>query len=103
VVDRLKIRHEAEAPARDALRQRIAESFEAALRLAEQRAIAVEMDTSKEHMFNAKFACPVCHYSIAELEPRLFSFNSPMGACTTCDAWAPPKCLTLTAWWPSPV
>ena len=85
VVDRLKIRHEAEAPARDALRQRIAESFEAALRLAEQRAIAVEMDTAKEHMFNAKFACPVCHYSIAELEPRLFSFNSPMGACTTCD------------------
>jgi excinuclease ABC subunit A len=85
VVDRLKIRHEAEAPARDALRQRIAESFEAALRLAEQRAIAVEMDTGKEHMFNAKFACPVCHYSIAELEPRLFSFNSPMGACTTCD------------------
>ncbi len=85
VVDRLKIRHEAEAPARDALRQRIAESFEAALRLAEQRAVAVEMDTGKEHMFNAKFACPVCHYSIAELEPRLFSFNSPMGACTTCD------------------
>ena len=85
VVDRLKIRHEAEAPARDALRQRIAESFEAALRLAEQRALAVEMDTGKEHMFNAKFACPVCHYAIAELEPRLFSFNSPMGACTTCD------------------
>ena len=85
VVDRLKIRHETEAPARDALRQRIAESFEAALRLAEQRAVAVEMDSGKEHMFNAKFACPVCHYSIAELEPRLFSFNSPMGACTTCD------------------
>ncbi|MEY3886662.1 MAG: UvrABC system protein [Pseudomonadota bacterium] len=85
VVDRLKIRNEAEAPARDALRQRIAESFEAALRLAEQRAVAVEMDTGKEHLFNAKFACPVCHYSIAELEPRLFSFNSPMGACTTCD------------------
>ncbi len=85
VVDRLKIRHESEAPARDALRQRIAESFEAALRLAEQRAVAVEMDTGKEHLFNAKFACPVCHYAIAELEPRLFSFNSPMGACTTCD------------------
>ena len=85
VVDRLKIRHESEAPARDALRQRLAESFEAALRLAEQRAIAVEMDTGKEHLFNAKFACPVCHYAIAELEPRLFSFNSPMGACTTCD------------------
>ena len=85
VVDRLKIRHESEAPARDALRQRIAESFEAALRLAEQRAVAVEMDTGKEHLFNAKFACPVCHYAITELEPRLFSFNSPMGACTTCD------------------
>ncbi len=85
VVDRLKIRHEAEAPARDALRQRIAESFEAALRLAEQRAVAIEMDSGKEHLFNAKFACPVCHYAIAELEPRLFSFNSPMGACPACD------------------
>ena len=85
VVDRLKVRHEDQAPARDALRQRMAESFEAALNLAEQRAIAVEMDSGKEHMFNAKFACPVCHYSIAELEPRLFSFNSPMGACPSCD------------------
>ncbi|MCX7264150.1 MAG: excinuclease ABC subunit UvrA [Burkholderiales bacterium] len=85
VVDRLKIRHEDQAPARDALRQRMAESFEAALNLAELRAIAVEMDSGKEHMFNAKFACPVCHYSIAELEPRLFSFNSPMGACPSCD------------------
>ncbi len=85
VVDRLKVRNEADAPARDALRQRLAESFEAALGLAEGRALALEMDHGKEHLFNAKFSCPICHYAISELEPRLFSFNSPMGACTTCD------------------
>ncbi|KQT12207.1 excinuclease ABC subunit UvrA [Ramlibacter sp. Leaf400] len=77
VVDRLKVRPE--------VQQRLAESFEAALRLAEGRAVALEMDGGKEHMFNAKFACPICHYSIAELEPRLFSFNSPVGACPECD------------------
>ncbi|RYF17300.1 MAG: excinuclease ABC subunit UvrA [Comamonadaceae bacterium] len=77
VVDRLKVRGE--------VQQRLAESFEAALRLAEGRAVAVEMDGGKEHMFNAKFACPICHYSISELEPRLFSFNSPVGACPGCD------------------
>jgi len=85
VVDRLKVRSEADAKARDALRQRLAESFEAALQLAEHRAVALEMDTGTEHLFNAKFSCPVCQYSISELEPRLFSFNSPMGACPTCD------------------
>jgi excinuclease ABC subunit A len=85
VVDRLKVRSEADAKARDALRQRLAESFEAALQLAEHRAVALEMDTGLEHLFNAKFSCPVCHYAISELEPRLFSFNSPMGACPTCD------------------
>ena len=85
VIDRLKVRAEADLPARDALRQRLAESFEAALRLAEGRAIALEMDSGAEHLFNAKFACPVCSYSISELEPRLFSFNSPVGACPTCD------------------
>jgi excinuclease ABC subunit A len=77
VVDRLKIRPE--------VQQRLAESFEAALRLADGRAIAVEMDTAKEHWFNAKFACPICNHSITELEPRLFSFNSPVGACPSCD------------------
>ncbi|MCE3272862.1 MAG: uvrA1 [Ramlibacter sp.] len=77
VVDRLKVRAD--------MQQRLAESFEAALRLADGRAIAMEMEGNKEHLFNAKFACPVCHYSIAELEPRLFSFNSPVGACPTCD------------------
>ncbi|WP_416221487.1 excinuclease ABC subunit UvrA [Rhodoferax sp.] len=77
VVDRIKVRAD--------LKQRLAESFEAALRLAGGRAIALEMDTGAEHLFNAKFACPICNYSIAELEPRLFSFNSPVGACPTCD------------------
>ena len=85
VIDRLKIRSEDDAKARDALRQRLAESFEAALNLAEQRALAVEMDSGKEHLFNARFACPVCNHSIAELEPRVFSFNSPQGACPSCD------------------
>ncbi len=77
VIDRIKVRPD--------VQQRLAESFEAALRLAEGRAIALEMDTGTEHLFNAKFACPICHYSIAELEPRLFSFNSPVGACPACD------------------
>jgi excinuclease ABC subunit A len=77
VVDRLKVRPE--------VQQRLAESFEAALRLADGRALAVEMDDGREHWFNAKFACPVCNHSIAELEPRLFSFNSPAGACPVCD------------------
>ncbi len=77
VVDRLKVRADQ--------RQRLAESFETALTHAEGRAIAVEMDTGTEHLFSAKFACPVCSYSLPELEPRLFSFNNPMGACPTCD------------------
>ena len=67
------------------LKQRIAESFETSLRLAEGRAIALELDTGIEHLFSAKFSCPSCGYSIAELEPRLFSFNNPMGACPSCD------------------
>ncbi len=77
VIDRLKVRPD--------VRQRLAESFEAALRLADGRAMALEMDSGAEHLFNAKYACPVCNYSIAELEPRLFSFNSPTGACPHCD------------------
>jgi excinuclease ABC subunit A len=67
------------------LRQRLAESFEAALRLAEGRALTVDMDTGTEMGFSAKFACPICSHSVGEMEPRLFSFNSPMGACPTCD------------------
>ncbi len=77
VVDRLKVRPEA--------KQRLAESFETALRHADGRALAVEMDSGKEHLFSARFACPICSYSLPELEPRLFSFNNPMGACPRCD------------------
>jgi excinuclease ABC subunit A len=77
VIDRVKVRGD--------LQQRLAESFEAALRLAEGRAIALESDTGREHLFNAKFSCPVCQHAISELEPRLFSFNSPVGACPSCD------------------
>lgn len=77
VVDRLKVKAD--------MKQRIAESFETALRLADGKAIAVEMDSDIEHLFSAKFSCPVCDYSLAELEPRLFSFNNPMGACPKCD------------------
>jgi excinuclease ABC subunit A len=77
VIDRLKTRDDA--------RQRLAESFEAALRIADGRAIAYEMDSGAEHLFSAKFACPICSYSLPELEPRLFSFNSPVGACPGCD------------------
>jgi excinuclease ABC subunit A len=77
VIDRVKVRPD--------IKQRLAESFEAALHLAEGRAIALEMETGVEHLFNAKFSCPLCSYSLSELEPRLFSFNSPVGACLTCD------------------
>jgi excinuclease ABC subunit A len=77
VVDRLRVRQD--------LKQRIAESFETALRHGDGRAIAVEMDSGEEHLYSAKFACPICSYSLQELEPRLFSFNNPMGACPRCD------------------
>ena len=77
------------------LRQRLAESYEAALRIADGRALAVELDAAVgepsaakpapvEHLFSSKFSCPLCDYSLPELEPRLFSFNSPVGACPTC-------------------
>ena len=92
VIDRIKVRVDGEEEGVNPLRQRLAESFEAALRLADGRAIAMEMDAPetpgavpREHGFSARFACPLCHYTVGELEPRLFSFNSPMGACPTCD------------------
>ena len=77
VIDRLRVRPD--------LRGRIAESFETALTHADGRAIAVEIDSGTEHLFSARFACPVCSYALAELEPRLFSFNNPAGACPKCD------------------
>ncbi len=77
VIDRVKVRPD--------IQQRLAESFETALRHGNDRALALEMDSDHEHWFSAKFACPVCSYSLQELEPRLFSFNNPVGACPTCD------------------
>ena len=79
VVDRLRVQQGAE--------QRLAESFETALGLSEGIARVASMDDAdaKELVFSARFACPVCGYSIAELEPRMFSFNNPAGACPTCD------------------
>jgi len=79
VVDRLRVRADA--------RQRIADSFETALRHADGRAIALEADDAHatEHLFSAKFACPQCGTALPELEPRLFSFNNPAGACPQCD------------------
>ncbi len=77
MVDRVKVRAD--------IKQRLAESFETALRLADGRALALELDSGKEHMFSSRFACPICSYSLQELEPRLFSFNNPMGACPSCD------------------
>ena len=77
VIDRLKVK--------PGMQQRLAESFEAALRLADGKAIALEMDSGVEHLFSARYACPLCSYALGELEPRLFSFNSPQGACPRCD------------------
>ena len=77
VVDRLKVRPE--------MRQRLAESFETALRLAQGRALLLDTDNGSETVFSSRFACPLCGYALTELEPRLFSFNNPMGACPACD------------------
>src|SRR5690606_495417 len=72
---------------REDLKQRLAESFETALRLGEGLALVVDMDDAdaKPTLFSSRYSCPVCDYSLPELEPRLFSFNAPMGACPTCD------------------
>nr|MCU0870551.1 excinuclease ABC subunit UvrA [Burkholderiales bacterium] len=77
VVDRLRARGDA--------RQRLAESFETALRLADGRAVLLDLDAGTETRFSSKFACPFCDYALTELEPRLFSFNSPSGMCPTCE------------------
>ncbi|NOQ35465.1 MAG: excinuclease ABC subunit UvrA [Methylococcaceae bacterium] len=77
VVDRFKIR--------DDISLRLAESFETALRIAEGIAIAVSMEDGSELLFSEKYACSHCGYSLSELEPRIFSFNNPKGACSSCD------------------
>jgi len=78
VVDRFKVRAD--------LQQRLAESFETALKIADGIARVASMDDSdSETLFSSHFSCPTCGYSILELEPRMFSFNNPAGACGTCD------------------
>ncbi len=79
VIDRLRVREDAQ--------QRLAESFETAIGLADgvARVSFIDDEKAKELVFSARFACPHCGYSINELEPRMFSFNNPAGACTECD------------------
>lgn len=79
VVDRFKVKPE--------LAQRLAESFETALALAEGIAVIADMDDPQEEnlIFSANYSCPICGYSLSELEPRIFSFNNPAGACPDCD------------------
>ena len=79
VIDRFKPRED--------LKQRLAESFETALKLGDGSAELASMDNAdvSSILFSSKYSCPVCDYSLTELEPRLFSFNSPMGACPKCD------------------
>ncbi|HAT8210866.1 TPA: excinuclease ABC subunit UvrA, partial [Legionella pneumophila] len=78
VIDRFKVRSD--------LAQRLSESFENALNLADGLVIVASMDGSfKELLFSSRFACSECGYSLSELEPRLFSFNNPVGACSSCD------------------
>ncbi|HMW48087.1 MAG TPA: excinuclease ABC subunit UvrA, partial [Cellvibrionaceae bacterium] len=78
VVDRFKVRPD--------IKQRLAESFETALNLADGIAMVASMEGEEEEkLFSAKHACPLCDYSLSELEPRIFSFNNPAGACPECD------------------
>ncbi len=78
VIDRFKVR--------DDIKLRLAESFETALKLSEGIAIIGDMDEkAPDRLFSSKHACPICDYSLTELEPRLFSFNNPAGACPSCD------------------
>ena len=77
VLDRLRVKPES--------KQRLAESFETAVNLSGGRVIAMDMDAEHEQTFSTRYACPECGHSLPELEPRLFSFNNPMGACPSCD------------------
>ncbi|TDK32780.1 excinuclease ABC subunit UvrA [Luteimonas terrae] len=79
VIDRFKVRED--------MKQRLAESFETALKLGEGMVSVQAIDDASipPQLFSSKYSCPVCDYALPELEPRLFSFNSPIGACQTCD------------------
>lgn len=92
MVDRFKVRPD--------LATRLAESFETALELSGGTAVVANMDDPKaeELLFSANFACPHCGYSVPELEPRLFSFNNPAGACRLVMAWGFSNTLMKNAW-----
>ncbi|KAF1686564.1 excinuclease ABC subunit UvrA [Pseudoxanthomonas taiwanensis] len=79
VVDRFRPRED--------IRQRLAESFETALKLGDGMAMVMSMDdpAAPPQLFSSRYSCPLCDYSLPELEPRLFSFNAPIGACPSCD------------------
>ena len=79
VIDRVRVKED--------VAQRLAESFETALGLSDGVALVMDMDDEKSEalVFSSRFACPSCGYSISELEPRMFSFNNPAGACGSCD------------------
>lgn len=77
VVDRLRVRDDAQ--------QRLAESLETALTQADGRVVVLNMDTEQEYLYSSHYACPACDYSLSSLEPRLFSFNNPAGACPQCN------------------
>ncbi|TKS53586.1 excinuclease ABC subunit UvrA [Luteimonas yindakuii] len=79
VIDRFKVRED--------IKQRLAESFETALKLGDGMAAVRSLDApdAEPMLFSSRYSCPVCDYALPELEPRLFSFNAPMGACPTCD------------------
>jgi excinuclease ABC subunit A len=88
----LRVKHTIEAvidrfKPREDLKQRLAESFETALKLGDGMAMVQSLDDAKAEplLFSSKYSCPVCDYALPELEPRLFSFNSPVGACPSCD------------------
>lgn len=89
VVDRFKVRPD--------IKQRLAESFETALHLAEGIAQVIPMDDDDdfELLFSERFSCPSCGYSVPELEPRIFSFNNPHGACPTCDGLGVKKTFAI--------
>ena len=72
---------------REDIKQRLAESFETAIKLGDGMAMVMSLDdaAAAPQLFSSKYSCPVCDYSLPELEPRLFSFNAPMGACPSCD------------------
>lgn len=77
VIDRLRIKPNSQT--------RLAESLETACELGHGKALVLNLDTEDSHVFSSRYACPSCDYTVGTLEPRLFSFNSPMGACPTCD------------------